>query len=59
MESFKNTYMISAVKSYKRKKNKKKNNIQRIIGAVLRLLHSEPNASSTTPICVNCIYKGK
>nr|DAF12036.1 MAG TPA: hypothetical protein [Caudoviricetes sp.] len=37
----------------------KENNIQRIIGAVLRLLHSEPHASSTTPICVNCIYKGK
>ena len=32
--------------------------LQRIIGAVLRLLQSEPHASSTAPIHVS-IYKGK
>ena len=33
--------------------------LQRIIGAVLRLLHSEHHASSTAPIHVNCIYNGQ
>nr|DAH70445.1 MAG TPA: hypothetical protein [Caudoviricetes sp.] len=47
-------YHRCGLHGYERKLTSKK-----IIGAVLRLLHSEHHASSTTPIHVNCIYKGK